>query len=84
MDQRPWGSDLGVEVMSAPKKSDWWYSLDGKRGFCFGAVKGFDYKTLAQNTVQSCIYLYLDGGIMHLNGGEADTVYVLVSGKTKT
>ena len=69
--------------MSAPKKTDWWYSTDGKRGFCHGAVKGFDYKALSQSGggMGNVLYLYLDGALLHLTGSEADTVYALVKGK---
>ena len=71
--------------MSQPKTNNWWYSLDGKRGFCFGAVKGFTYREVQQGSgvLGSTLYLYLDGGIMHLMGGEADSVFALVKGKDK-
>lgn len=74
-----------MEIMSTPKKTDWWYSADGKRGFCHGAVKGFDYKAVQQGSgaLGSVLYLYIDGGIMHLIGSEADAVYALVKGKEK-
>lgn len=67
------------------KKTDWWYSTDERRGFCFGAVKGFDYEQPQQigGGLGATLYLYLDGGLMHLTGNEADTVYQLVKGKAK-
>ncbi len=71
--------------MSAPKKTDWWYSTDGKRGFCYGAVKAFTYRENQQGVgfLGSSLSLYLDGAMMHLTGGEADTVFALVKGKGK-
>ncbi len=71
--------------MSIPKKTNWWYSSDGRRGFCFGAVKRYDYKPLAQNGggMSNVLYLYLDAALMHLAGAEADEVFRLVSQRGK-
>lgn len=75
-----------LEVVTASKKTDWWYSADGRRGFCFGAVKGYDYKPLAQSGggMGNVIYLYLDGGLLHLTGAEADSVFGLVKGRDRS
>ena len=72
--------------MSTPKKTDWWYSADGKRGFCYGAVKGYTYRENQQGVgfLGSSLALYLEGAMMHLSGVEADTVFALVRGKVKT
>ncbi len=77
------GLNEWVALMSTPKKTDWWYSVDGKRGFCFGAVKGFDYRPAAGGQMGGTLYLYLDGGMAHYTGAEADTVFALVKGKGK-
>ncbi len=63
---------------------DWWFSADGKRGFCYAAVKGFDYKVADAGRMMATLYLYLDAGICHLTGSEADAVYKLVVGRVKT
>ena len=72
-------------TVSTNSPSGWWYSTDGKRGFCLATVKGFDYRTVQQSggVLGAVLYLYLDGGIMHLIGSEADAVYALVKGKDK-
>ncbi len=62
---------------------EWWHSADGKRGFCLSAVKGFDYRPASAGQMASTVYLYLDGGIAHYTGAEADTVFALVKGKGK-
>lgn len=67
--------------MTAPKKTDWWYSADGKRGFCFGAVKGFDHRT--DGNLGNRLHLYLEGAILFLVGAEADVVFALIKGKEK-
>ncbi len=72
-------SAAGGDLM---KRTDWWFSADEKRGFCLGAVTAYDYKA-ASESAKPTIYLYVQGGIYHLSGPEADAVYKLVKDKVK-
>jgi len=62
------------------KHSDnWWFSADGKRGFCWDAVKGFALKEGNSGSgFPTMLYLYLSAAILHLSGPEADAVYRLL------
>lgn len=65
------------------KRTDWWFSADEKRGFCLAAVTAYDYKAGSENA-KPTLYLYVQGGICHFSGPEAETVYKLVKDKVKT
>lgn len=63
--------------MSKPHKDNWWFSADGRRGFCWDSVKGYDYRAGA-NGFPSILYLYIESGIFHANSMEADQLFKLV------
>lgn len=69
--------------ISTNSPSGWWYSTDGRRGFCLAAVKGFDYRPTSEGRMASALYIYIESGVYHLSGAEADTVYTLIKGKEK-
>lgn len=64
-------------------KSDFWTSADGKRMFHWDSVVGFDFKPESSTGFKSVLYLYLTSGIFHLNGREADDVFLEMSKKKK-
>ncbi len=72
-------SAAGGDLM---KRTDWWFSADEKRGFCLAAVTAYDYKA-ASESAKPTIYLYVQGGIFHASGPEADAIYKLVKDKVK-
>jgi hypothetical protein len=78
----------GETYKAAPAtcSADWWYSTDGRRGFCWADVCAYDYKQGGTGTVAaSFLYLYVQSGIFHLVGNEADAVYKeLVNQRIKT
>lgn len=65
-------------------KTNWWYSADGKRGFCVASVKGYDYRPQSEGRMTTTLFLYLDSGIFHLSGAEAEAVFKLVKDKVKS
>lgn len=70
--------------MAKPKRDDWWFSSDGKRGLCWDNVVAYDYRPASPNG-QSTLYAYTGGGIVCLHGSEADSVYqVLAARKPKS
>lgn len=64
-----------MSARSASKPANWWYSADGKRGFCWSSVVGYDYKPAGtMGFDKSTLYLYVSSGLLHLHGAEADEV----------
>lgn len=55
-------------------KTNWWYSLDEKRGFCWDEVIGYDYKEPSNEGGKPALYLYLKAGIYHLVAEEAKAI----------
>lgn len=67
-----------------PNLANWWFSADGKRGFSWGEVAGYDFKKSGSvgNSISS-LYLYLHAGIYRLEGLEAEQVAeVLLNGRS--
>lgn len=60
---------------SEPPKGDWWFSSDYKRGFCWSSVRGWSHKPAGVGALTTVLYLYIESGIYHLSGTEADTVH---------
>lgn len=54
----------------------WWFSQDGKRGFSWASIVGYDYKPGGRmGYATSVLYMYTSVGILNLSGAEADSVY---------
>lgn len=69
-------SDSTPAASPASRRTRWWYSADEKRGFAWASVVGYDYRQGGSaGFTQSVLYVYLGGGIVLLNGKEADAVY---------
>jgi hypothetical protein len=74
--------DSETEQESSRRPRNWWFSADGRRGFFWGAVVGFDYKAAGtMGYVASTLYLYTSSGIINLLKDEADKVYELCKEK---
>jgi len=59
-----------------PLVQDWWYSADGRRGFCWDEVCAYDFRKSGTGSfVLSALYLYVKSGIFHLEGVEAEVVH---------
>lgn len=56
------------------KRDDWWYSGDGRMGFCWKAVTGYHWIG-GQNGFPDTLYLYSGGGILRIHGGDSAKVY---------
>lgn len=70
------------EQESSRRPRNWWFSADGRRGFCWSNVVGFDYKAAGtMGYVTSVLYLYTIAGIVNLTKDEADKVYELAKEK---
>ena len=66
-----------TELAAIPsRKPRWWYSRDERRGFCWAEMTAYDFRAGGVGShLTSTLYLYVKGGIVHLNGAEADEVY---------
>lgn len=61
---------------------NWWFSADGRRGFCWNSVVGYHYNMPgAMGYVTATLSLYTQGGIVYLTAEEAVKVYELVKEK---
>jgi len=66
--------------MTPHNAQDWWFSADGRRGFCWQSVKGYDFRP-ASDTGKSILYLYIESGIFHIADSDADKLFELVRKK---
>ena len=71
-----------TEEESSRRPRNWWFSSDGRRGFCWTSVVGYDYRPAGMmGYTISTLYLYTSAGILHLGAVEAEKVYELVKEK---
>jgi hypothetical protein len=54
-------------------KGEWWFSQNSLIGFNWAAVIGYDYKPAGKAGYDtSSLYVYTQGGILRVAGGEAE------------
>ena len=64
-----------TEIVKGITGQTWWYSTDGRRGFCWSELVAWDYRKASGTSSVATLYAYLHSGIYHLEGAEAEFVY---------